>query len=175
MLWSLKRALARAKPPLRSGVYPGSVRALSLLVLFLSACSLTLELTPNRVWGLSTQSTYCLDRSTRVDYRFFLEGWVDWLEFAWVPEGVAPWQARPEETYRLRGPFFGPEVRGYLEVAPTGEVQAVLALSPQGTRVDPLPPRCLWVRGVVEGVPGPYVRAGNPAVPEASPYCDPGW
>ncbi|MEJ5336461.1 MAG: hypothetical protein WHT26_04090 [Thermus sp.] len=150
------------------------MRALALLALFLSACTLTLEIAPGPVLGLSTQATYCQDRPTRLDYRLFLEGRVDRLEFFWVPEGVHPSRARPEETWALTGPFWGPEVAGYLEAAPTGEIWAVY-LVPQGIRVDPLPTRRLWARGAVDGVLGPYVRAQDPVRPEASPSCDPGW
>ena len=122
------------------------MRALLLLPL-LSACSLTLEVAyPGpRIQALRTQETYCADRNTRLDYRFDLEGRLDALEFFWVPEGVDPWQAKPEETSRLSGPILGPEVRGYLEVTPTGEVRAASALSSQGIGIEPLPDRRLWV------------------------------
>ncbi|ALJ91317.1 hypothetical protein [Thermus aquaticus] len=112
------------------------MRALLLLPL-LSACSLTLEVAyPGpRIQALRTQGTYCADRNTRLDYRLDLEGRLDALEFFWVPEGVGPWRARPEEVFRLSGPILGPEVRGYLEVTPSGEVQAVY-VAPQGIGTD---------------------------------------
>jgi hypothetical protein len=109
------------------------MRALLLLPL-LSACSLTLEVAYP---GPRTQETYCADRNTRLDYRFDLEGRLDALEFFWVPEGVGPWRARAEEVFRLSGPILGPEVRGYLEVAPSGEVRAVY-VAPQGIGIEPL-------------------------------------
>jgi hypothetical protein len=132
------------------------MRALLLLPL-LSACSLTLEVAyPGpRIQALRTQETYCADRNTRLDYRFDLEGRLDALEFFWVLEGVGPWRARPEEVFRLSGPVLGPEVRGYLEVAPSGEVRAVY-VAPQGIGIEPLPDRRLWARGRTAGVYGPY-------------------
>jgi hypothetical protein len=151
------------------------MRALLLLPL-LSACSLTLEVAyPGpRIQALRTQGTYCADRNTRLDYRLDLEGRLDALEFFWVPEGVGPWQARPEEVFRLFGPILGPEVRGYLEVAPSGEVRAVY-VAPQGIGIEPLPDRRLWVRGRTAGVYGPYVRALNLVRPDSTALCDPGW
>lgn len=152
------------------------MRALLLLPL-LSACSLTLEVAyPGpRIQALRTQGTYCADRNTRLDYRLDLEGRLDALEFFWVPEGVGPWRARPEEVFRLSGPILGPEVRGYLEVTPSGEVRAALALSSQGIGIEPLPDRRLWVRGMTAGVYGPYVRALNLVRPDSTALCDPGW
>jgi hypothetical protein len=152
------------------------MRALLLLPL-LSACSLTLEVAyPGpRIQALRTQGTYCADRNTRLDYRFDLEGRLDALEFFWVPEGVGPWRARPEEVFRLSGPILGPEVRGYLEVTPSGEVRAALALSSQGIGIEPLPDRRLWVRGMTAGVYGPYVPAQTPVRPDSTAFCDPGW
>jgi hypothetical protein len=151
------------------------MRALLLLPL-LSACSLTLEVAypGHRIQVLRTQGTYCADRNTRLDYRFYLEGRLDALEFFWVPEGVGPWRARPEEVFRLSGPISGPEVRGYLEVTPGGEVRAVY-VAPQGIGIEPLPDRRLWVRGMTAGVHGPYVRALNPVRPDSTAFCDPGW
>jgi hypothetical protein len=151
------------------------MRALLLLPL-LSACSLTLEVVyPGpRIQALRTQGTYCADRNTRLDSRFDLGGRLDALEFFWVPEGVGPWWARPEEVFRLSGPIFGPEVRGYLEVAPSGEVRAVY-VAPQGIGIEPLPDRRLWVRGMTAGVYGPYVRALNLVRPDSTALCDPGW
>jgi hypothetical protein len=151
------------------------MRALLLLPL-LSACSLTLEVAyPGpRIQALRTLGTYCADRNTRLDYRLDLEGRLDALEFFWVPEGVGPWQARPEEVFRLFGPILGPEVRGYLEVTPSGEVRAVY-VAPQGIGIEPLPDRRLWVRGMTAGVYGPYVRALNLVRPDSTALCDPGW
>jgi hypothetical protein len=151
------------------------MRALLLFLPFLAACSLTLEVAypGHRIQTLRTQGTYCADRNTLLDYRFYLEGRLDALEFFWVPEGVEPWRAKPEEAFRLSGPLFGPEVRGYLEVTPGGEVRAVY-LSPQGIGIEPLPDRRLWVRGMTAGVYGPYVRALNLVRPAPYP-CDPSW
>ncbi len=109
-----------------------------------------------------------------MDYRFDLEGRLDALEFFWVPEGVGLWRARPEEVFRLSGPILGPEVRGYLEVTPSGEVRAVY-VAPQGIGVEPLPDRRLWVRGMTAGVYGPYVPAQTPVRPDSTAFCDPGW
>jgi hypothetical protein len=151
------------------------MRALLLFLPLLAACSLTLEVAyPGpRIQALRTQGTYCADRNTRLDYRFDLEGRLDALEFFWVPEGVGPWRARPEEVFRLSGPIFGPEVRGYLEVTPSGEVRAVY-VAPQGIGIEPLPDRRLWARGRTAGVYGPYVRALNLVRPAPYP-CDPSW
>jgi len=151
------------------------MRALLLLPL-LSACSLTLEVAyPGpRIQALRTQETYCADRNTRLDYRFYLEGRLNALEFFWVPEGVEPWWAKSGETFLLEGPILGPEVRGYLEVTPGGEVRAASALSSQGIGIEPLPDRRLWVRGMTAGVYGPYVRALNLVRPAPYP-CDPSW
>ncbi|WP_117238414.1 hypothetical protein [Thermus sediminis] len=153
------------------------MRALLLLLPLLAACSLTLEVAypGHRIQALRTQGTYCADRNTLLDYRFLLEGRLDALEFFFVPEGVDPWRARPEERFRLSGPIFGPQVRGYLEVTPRGEVRAGTAVSPQGIVVEPLPDRRLWVRGVTAGVLGPYVRAQNPVRPDVTASCDPSW
>jgi hypothetical protein len=152
------------------------MRALLLFLPLLAACSLTLEVAypGHRIQALRTQGTYCTDRNTRLDYRFYLEGRLDALEFFWVPEGVEPRRARPEEVFRLSGPILGPEVRGYLEVAPSGEVRAVY-VAPQGIGIEPLPDRRLWVRGMTAGVYGPYVRALNLVRPDSTALCDPGW
>jgi hypothetical protein len=152
------------------------MRALLLLLPLLSACSLTLEVAypGHRIQALRTQGTYCADRNTRLDYRFYLEGRLDALEFFWVPEGVEPWRAKPGETFLLEGPISGPEVRGYLEVTPSGEVRAV-SVAPQGIGVEPLPDRRLWVRGMTAGVYGPYVPAQTPVRPDSTAFCDPGW
>jgi hypothetical protein len=153
------------------------MRALLLFLPLLSACSLTLEVAypGHRIQALRTQETYCANQNARLDYRLDLEGRLDALEFFWVPEGVEPWRAKPGETFRLEGPILGPKVRGYLEVAPSGEVQAALALSSQGIGIEPLPDRRLWVRGMTAGVYGPYVRALNLVRPDSTALCDPGW
>ena len=152
------------------------MRALLLFLPLLAACSLTLEVAypGHRIQALRTQGTYWTDRNTLLDYRFYLEGRLDALGFFWVPEGVGPWRAKPEETSRLSGPILGPEVRGYLEVTPGGEVRAASALSSQGIGIEPLPDRRLWVRGMTAGVYGPYVRALNLVRPAPYP-CDPSW
>ncbi|WP_448567292.1 hypothetical protein [Thermus sp.] len=150
------------------------MRALLLFLPLLAACSLTLEVAGPRIQALHTQDTYCAGRNTQVDYRFHLEGRLDALEFFWVPEGVDPWRAKPEETLRLSGPLFGPEVGGFLEVTPGGEVRAVY-VAPQGIGIEPLPDRRLWVRGMTAGVYGPYVPAQNPVRPDSTPFCDPSW
>ncbi len=150
----------------------------------LSACTFTLEAVypGHRITGLKTQGTYCASANTRVDFRFSLEGRLDRLEFFWIPEGLSPSQARPEERYTLRGPIYSGEVRGFVEVTPSGGIQAVslawpsgAALRPQGVTVEPLPERRLWLRGHTGGLAGPYVRAANPVVPGSFPYCDPDW
>ncbi|MDM7324156.1 MAG: hypothetical protein P3W93_004010 [Thermus sp.] len=160
------------------------MRRLVLLSLLLSACTLTLEVVypGHRISGLRTQSTYCTSGNTRVDFAFNLEGRLDRLEFFWLPEGLTPDQARPEERYVLYGPLQAGEIRGWLEVTPSGEVQAVswvasqgLAQRPQGIGVEPLPERRLWLRGYTGGLAGPYVRAANPVTPDSSPFCDPTW
>ncbi|RTH14123.1 hypothetical protein CSW41_12785 [Thermus scotoductus] len=160
------------------------MRRLVLLSLFLFACTLTLEVVypGHRISGLRTQSTYCTSGNTRVDFAFTLEGRLDRLEFFWLPEGLTPDQARPEERYVLYGLLQAGGVKGWLEVTPSGEVQAAslvaprgLALKPQGIIVEPLPERRLWLRGYTGGLPGPYVPAANRVYPDSSPYCDPTW
>ncbi|GAA5334361.1 MULTISPECIES: hypothetical protein [Thermus] len=159
------------------------MRTLLLFLPFLAACSLTLEVVypGHRISDLRTQSTYCAYANTRLDYRFYLEGRLDRLEFYWLPEGVHPENARPEERATLRGPIYGGLVRGFVEVTPEGVIQAVSATSPQGAvapqgiGVEPnLPPRRLWLRGFTGGLAGPFV-AGNPVYPDASAFCDPAW
>lgn len=160
------------------------MRRLVLLSLLLSACTLTLEVVypGHRISGLRTQSTYCASGNTRVDFAFTLEGRLDRLEFFWLPEGLTPDQARPEERYVLYGLLQAGGIKGWLEVTPTGEVQAVswvaplgLALRPEGITVEPMPERRLWLRGYTGGLAGPYVPAANPVIPDSSPYCDPTW
>ncbi|GAB6941687.1 hypothetical protein JCM11602_10980 [Thermus brockianus] len=179
---SLKLPLAWAKPGEGEGEKDGSMRALLLLLPFLAACSLTVELVypGHRISDLRTQSSYCTHTHTRLDYAFFLEGRLDWLEFYWLPEGVHPEDARPEERAALRGPVYGGAVRGFVEVTPQGAIRAVSATSPQGgmvpqgISVEPSQPRRLWVRGFTGGLAGPFVR-GNPVYPDASALCDPAW
>ena len=153
------------------------MRALLFFLPLLAACSLTLEVAyPGpRIQALRTQDTYCAGRNTQVDYRFHLEGRLDALEFFWVPEGVDPWRAKPEEAFRLSGPLLGLEVRGSLEVTPGGEVRSGVVVFPQGIGIEPLPDRRLWVRGMTAGVYGPYTPAQNPVRPDSTPFCDPGW
>ncbi|GLV47482.1 hypothetical protein TJA_06530 [Thermus sp. LT1-2-5] len=159
------------------------MRGLLLLLPLLAACSLTLEVVypGHRISGLATQTTYCASGTTRVDYRFFLEGRLDRLVFYWLPEGVSPERALPEERALLQGPLYGGVVQGWVEVTPEGAIQAVSALSPQGgvgvqgIGVEPsLPPRRLWLQGFTGGLAGPYV-AGNAVDPDATPSCDPAW
>ncbi|BCP97705.1 hypothetical protein TthHB5008_08060 [Thermus thermophilus] len=160
------------------------MRGLALLLPLLAACSLTLEVVypGHRIARLETQPTYCAYGNTRVDYRFYLEGRVDRLEFYWVPEGKAPWETAPQERLALGGPIYGGYVRGFVEVTPDGSIQAVSLVSPQGASlpqgigVEPaLPDRRLWLRGFTGGVAGPYVAAANPVRGDASSFCDPSW
>ena len=160
------------------------MRGLVLVSLFLSACTLTLEVVypGHRITGLRTQETYCTAGNTRVDFAFDLEGRLDIVEFFWIPEGLTPDQARPEERYAVFDPIHAGRVKGWLEVTPSGEVQAVswvapqgLALRPEGITVEPLPERRLWLRGYTGGLAGPYVPAVDPVIPDSSPYCDPTW
>ncbi|BDG16876.1 hypothetical protein [Thermus brockianus] len=157
------------------------MRALLLLLPFLAACSLTVELVypGHRISDLGTQSSYCAHTNTRLDYSFFLEGRLDWLEFYWLPEGVRPEDARPEEWAALGGPVYGGAVRGFVEVTPQGAIRAVSAISaqggvPQGISVEPSQPRRLWVRGFTGGLAGPFVQ-GNPVYSDTSAFCDPAW
>ncbi|MFD3005067.1 hypothetical protein [Thermus tengchongensis] len=160
------------------------MRGLVLVSLFLSACTLTLEVVypGHRITGLRTQETYCTAGNTRVDFAFDLEGRLDKVEFFWIPEGLTPDQARLEERYALSGPIHAGRVKGWLEVTPEGEVLAVsltspgsLSLRPQGVIVEPLPDRRLWLRGYTGGLAGPFVRAANWVRPDSSPSCDPAW
>ncbi len=152
------------------------MRLLALLFPLLAACTLTLEALPFRLFGLRTQATYCAQGETQLDYGLFLQGLVEGLWFYWVPDGVHPSRASPEETLFLRGPFWGPEVRGFLTVTPEGRVQGGAATSPQGIGVEPvLPYRRLWVQGVADGVLGPYVASAQRVAPDPSPSCDPSW
>ncbi|WP_038058812.1 hypothetical protein [Thermus amyloliquefaciens] len=161
------------------------MRALLPLLWLLSACTLTLELVHpgHRISGLETQGTYCTHGDTWVDFRFLLEGSLDRLELYWLAEGKPPQEARPGEGYTLLGPIRGGLLRGWLQVAPSGEVRAVSLTSPQGQGgalpqgigVEPLPERRLWLRGFTGGVAGPFVAAQNPVRPDASPACDPLW
>lgn len=66
------------------------MRALLLFLPLLAACSLEVAYPGHRIQALRTQGTYCADRNTRLDYRFYLEGRLDALEFFWVPEGWNP-------------------------------------------------------------------------------------
>jgi len=152
--------------------------------LFLSACTLTLEVVypGHRITGLRTQGTYCTAYDTQVDFAFDLEGRLDGLEFFWLPEGVAPDRARPQERYALFGPIRAGRVEGWLEVTAEGEVLAVsltslgsLSLRPQGIIVEPLPDRRLWLKGYTGGLAGSFVRAANRVRPDSSSSCDPAW
>ncbi|WP_240307577.1 hypothetical protein [Thermus caldifontis] len=107
---------------------------------------------------------------------------MDGLEFFWLPEGVTPDRARPQERYALFGPICAGRVEGFLEVSPGGEVRAVsltspgsLSLRPQGIIVEPFPDRRLWLRGYTGGLAGPLVPAANRVRPDSSPFCDPTW
>ncbi|MFN4070711.1 MAG: hypothetical protein ACK4HT_03995 [Thermus caldifontis] len=161
------------------------MRGLVFLSLFLSACTLTLEVVypGHRITDLRTQGTYCTAGNTRVDFAFDLEGRLDRLEFFWIPEELTPDHARPEERYALSGPLRAGRVRGWLEVTPEGKVQAVTLISaagslsptPQGVIVEPLPDRRLWLRGYTGGLAGPLVPAANRVRPDSSPFCDPTW
>ncbi len=160
------------------------MRGLVLVSLFLSACTLTLEVVypGHRITDLRTQGTYCTAGNTRVDFAFDLEGRLDRLEFVWLPEGLTPDQARPEERYALFGPIRAGRVEGWLEVTPEGEVLAVsltslgsLSLRPQGIIVEPLPDRRLWLKGYTGGLAGSFVRAANRVRPDSSSSCDPAW
>ncbi len=160
------------------------MRGLLLVPLFLSACTLTLEVVypGHRITGLRTQETYCTAGNTRVDFAFDLEGRLDRVEFFWIPEGLTPDQARPEERYAFFGPIHAGRVKGWLEVTPGGEVRAVsltspgsLSLRPQGITVEPLPHRRLWLKGYTGGLAGPFVPAANPVRPDSSSSCDPAW
>ncbi|GAA5337290.1 hypothetical protein [Thermus antranikianii] len=160
------------------------MRGLVLVSLFLSACTLTLEVVypGHRITGLRTQGTYCTAYDTQVDFAFDLEGRLDGLEFFWLPEGVAPDRARPQERYALFGPIRAGRVEGWLEVTAEGEVLAVsltslgsLSLRPQGIIVEPLPDRRLWLKGYTGGLAGSFVRAANRVRPDSSSSCDPAW
>ena len=160
------------------------MRGLVLVSLFLSACTLTLEVVypGHRITGLRTQGTYCTAYDTQVDFAFDLEGRLDGLEFFWLPEGVAPDRARPQERYALFGPIRAGRVEGWLEVTAEGEVLAVsltslgsLSLRPQGIIVEPLPDRRLWLKGYTGGLAGSFVRAANRIRPDSSSSCDPAW
>lgn len=160
------------------------MRGLVLVSLFLSACTLTLEVVypGHRITGLRTQETYCTAGNTRVDFTFNLEGRLDKVEFFWLPEGFTPDKARPEEWLALSGPIRAGWVQGWIEVTSSGEVQAAYwvgpktqALSPQGIIVEPLPDRRLWLKGYTGGLAGPFMRAANRVRPDSSSSCDPAW
>ncbi|MGC8876545.1 hypothetical protein [Thermus sp.] len=152
------------------------MRALGLwgIGLLLAACTLTVEVrSPYRILRLETQPTYCTQGNTQLDYRLALEGWVDGLWFYWVPDGTPPSAASAEEAFYLKGPFSGLEVRGFLTVSPEGRVLGGVGV--QGIRAEPLPDRRLWVRGVRDGILGPYVGAVNGVRPDSTSFCDPSW
>lgn len=72
----------------------------------LSACTLSLKVLPgHRIQGLETQAAYCTAGNTQVDFRFFLEGHLDCLDFFWFPEGLGPDQALAQERGTLQGPL----------------------------------------------------------------------
>jgi hypothetical protein len=152
--------------------------AAPILGIALAACTVSVKTQPPTLTNVRTQSTYCTDKDTLVDWAFDYNGVVTRTDFAITDATVTDPTTQPAESRETVSglSFVGGTVRGTYQLDTDGvpgySGPLPASFSPNAIIVTPNKQLALWVRLTNAAGDSTWVK-GNVMTPGTGAGCDP--